>query len=470
MNRKLDMTRGSITKLTFLFALPICLGNILQQLYNTVDTVVIGKYCGATSIAAVGTSAQPIEILLCIFLGISGGVSILVSQATGRNDNKEIEKLVKAAVSFVYTTSIIITLLGVFLGPQILKLMQVPDDTMDLAVIYIRIVLLGTLGLVGYNTNAGILRGLGDSTSSVIFLVFSCFINIALDLLFVAVFHLNVFGVALATMIATYFSWIFSIIYIRKHYPQYHFPILPKKCDMKILRKIIAIGLPLGLNSSLYSFGHTVVQTLVNTQGSTFIAACVVASKLSGISSIAVSSFSSAALTFTGQNLGAGNYKRIKQGGIQIPLLSGAFALTGDILMFIFCRQFISFFTKDPQVLRDAVHYIHVVIPFSWCFAVFNGILNVVNGLGHVKYTTIVNSLMLWAVRIPSAIIITKFINGYYLMASIPISFVFGMFSMLIFYKTKYWKEIKAKALKEKLETISEISYEKHVEKVPSFS
>lgn len=212
--KHIDMTKGSIFKLVILFALPICAGNILQQLYNTVDTMVVGKFCGSTSLAAVGTSAQPVEMLLCIFLGLGTGVSILVSQYTGKGDLEHVKKIISTATSFLYLCAIPLSILGVFLGPLILKMMQVPEDAFSQATAYLRIVFLGTLGNMGYNMNAGILRGVGDSRASLLFLLISCFVNILLDLLFVAVLGMDVTGAALATTLAMFSSWLFSILYL----------------------------------------------------------------------------------------------------------------------------------------------------------------------------------------------------------------------------------------------------------------
>lgn len=432
-----------------MFAIPLVLASILQQLYNTVDTIVVGNFCGATSIAAVGTSSQPVEILLCIFLGIGSGVSILVSQAAGSKNMESIRKITGNAVCFLYMTALPVTIAGLFIGPFILKMMQVPEDTIQLATTYIQIVLLGTLGQMGFNLNAGILRGLGDSHSSLLFLVISCILNIILDLLFVAVFSMNVFGVALATAAATYVSWFLSIFYIKKHYPELEYSMIPKHCDKETLMKIIGTGLPLGLNSSLYSFGHTVLQGFINMQGSAFIAGCTVATKLTGIAGLTTTSFSSAALTFSGQNLGARKYSRIRKGGRQIPLISGLFTLVFNMAGLLLARPFLSVFTRDEAVIAMAVHYIYVVMPFNWCYSIFNSIINIANGLGRVKYSTVVNILMLWAVRIPAAWAIVTFGNGHYVMAAIPISFIFGMTSMLLFFKTRFWKEICRKAVEE---------------------
>lgn len=438
--KKIDMTSGSIMKLVVLFALPICAGNILQQLYSTVDTLVIGNFCDSVSLAAVGTSSQPVEMLLCIFLGLGTGVSILVSQCAGSGSSEKMRAVVSTAASFLYLCAIPLSILGLFLGPLLLKLMQVPDDTWNYAVSYIRIVFLGVLGNMGYNMNAGILRGLGDSRSTLLFLLISCMINIALDLIFVALLGMNVAGAALATILAMYASWIFSILYIRRQYPELNFPILPRRPDKAILKDIIRVGLPLGLNNSIYSVGHILMQSLVNAQGSSFMAACSVATKVTGIANVAITSFSSAATTFSGQNLGAGAYSRLKKGALQIPLSSGLITCTAGLIVTAFCRPLLGLFTPDPQVTELAVLYIHVVLPLTWTYAVFNGIICFVNGMGEVRYPTVVNLLMLWAIRIPTAWLIARFINGNYIMACYPISFIFGMICMLAYFRTKKWK------------------------------
>lgn len=441
--RKIDMTKGSIMKLVLLFALPICAGNILQMLYNTVDTIVIGNFCGALSLAAVGTSAQPVEMLLCIFLGLGTGVSILVSQFMGAKDYDKLKKTVSTATSFLYICAIPLSFLGLLIGPLILKIMKVPEDTWSLSVAYVDIIFLGTLGNMGYNMNAGILRGLGDSVSSLLFLVISCVVNILLDILFVVVFGMDVSGAALATTIAMFASWFISIIYIQKKYPELEFTILPHHIDKNILRQIIFVGLPLGLNNSIYSVGHILMQGLINAQGAVFMAGCAVAGKVTGIANVAITSLSSAATTFSGQNLGAENYIRLKKGGAVIPFFSGLITCaSGLAVTFLFCQPILRIFTPDAAVLEVGELYVRCVLPFSWLYAVFNGIICYANGLGEVRYPTIVNLLMLWAVRIPCGYLIAYFIDGQYVMASLPISFAFGLVCMLAYFGSKRWKGI----------------------------
>lgn len=440
---KIDMTTGSIMKNVLLFAIPIIIGNILQQLYTTVDTLVIGNFCGDTSLAAVGTSSQPVEVLLCIFIGIGTGVSILVSQYIGAGDIEKLKKASDTAIFFVYVCGIPLCIIGIFIAPAILRLMGVPADTWDAAVGYTRIIFLGSLGNIGYNMNAGILRGLGDSKASLWFLVVSCIANVILDLLFVAGFHMDAGGAALSTILSMYLSWIVSISYIRKKFPELGFTFSPKRFDREQFKNIISIGLPIGINNSFFSLGHVAMQTLVNAQGSTFMAGNSVAGRVTGMTNIAITALSSAATTFSGQNFGAKDFDRLRKGYIKIPLVSGLITITAGLLVISFRMPILKLFTKDSMVLMYAGRYVKVMLLSQWMYAVFNGISCIVNGVGLIRYTTVVNILMLWMVRIPVAYLITKFFDGTWVMLCFPISFCFGMIMMIGYYMfSRKWKEI----------------------------
>lgn len=441
--KKIDMTTGPIMKNVFLFAIPIVLGNILQYLYTTVDTLVIGNYCGKTSLAAVGTSAQPVEVLLCIFLGIGTGVSILVSQYAGANDLEKMKKVVYTATFFVFVCGIPLCVIGYFVTPMILHFMGAPADTWDAAVSYTRIIFFGALGNIGYNMNAGILRGMGDSKASLEFLVISCIANIVLDFIFVAGLGMDAGGAALSTTLAMYLSWIISIIYIRKKFPELELTYFPKTFDFEELKQIVMIGIPIGLNNSLYSLGHVAIQTMVNAQGSTFMAGNSVAGRVTGMTNIAITALSSAATTFSGQNFGAKNFDRLREGYIKIPVISGIVTLSFGICMISFRMPILQIFSRDEAVLMYASRYVVVLLLSQWFYAIFNGIMCMVNGVGLIRYTTVVNILMLWAVRIPSAYIINRYFDGTYIMLCFPISFSFGMIMMIGYYMfSKKWKEI----------------------------
>ena len=441
--KKIDMTSGPIMKNVLLFALPIIIGNILQQLYTTVDTLVIGNYCGRTSLAAVGTSSQPVEVILCIFLGIGSGVSILISQYIGARDKESVISVCGTAISFVFLVGVPVGVLGWLATPYMLQFMNVPADTWDAALTYTRVIFFGTIGNLGYNMNAGILRGLGDSKASLWFLVVSCVANIVFDLLFVAVLGMDVSGAATSTTIAMYLSWIVSVVYIKRRFPELKFTFLPRHYSGKMMKKILAIGLPIGLNNSLYSFGHMALQTLTNANGSTFMAGGSVAGRITGCANIAVTGLSSAATTFAGQNFGAGNYKRLKSGHWRIPISSGLITLSFGIFFIIIRMPILRFFTQDEQVLMYASRYVVVMLLSHWFYAIFNSISCIVNGTGKVRYTTLVNILMLWAVRVPVAYMICKYYDGTWLMLAFPISFSFGMFCMMGYYFfSSGWKKI----------------------------
>ena len=403
------MTHGSILGCTLRFALPICAGSVLQQMYSTVDTLVIGNYCDSSALAAVSTSSQPLEILLCVFLGIGSGISILVSQACGASDQDALKKLLKASVFFLYAAAIPLTVLGLVLGP----------------------------------------RGLGNSNSSLVLLLVSCVVNIALDLLFVAKFGMGVYGAAWATVIALALSWLCSIWYIRRYAPELEFPLLPHRFDGKTLRKMIQIALPLGMNTALYSTGHLILQILFNLQGSTFVAGCSVAGKVTSLANLAIASLSSTMTVFSGQNLGAGNYRRLCRSAWLIPLRAGAITLSAGILVTIFCNPLLALFTHDTAVLAFATRYIHIVLPFTWMYAIMNVIMCFANGIGEIKYPTIVNLFILWGVRIPVAYLLSRLGYGGYAMASVPLSFLAGMILMLFYFRTKRWAKLCALAKNE---------------------
>lgn len=441
---KIDLTQGSIFRLILMFALPICLGNVLQQLYSTVDTVVISNNCGTASLAAVGTSATPVEILLCIFMGVGTGVSILVSQYVGARDGARLKSVVRTASTLLYLTALPLTAAGMVLGPLILRVMQVPMDAMEPAAAYLRIMFLGTLGSMGYNTNAGILRGLGDSRSTLYFLVISCLVNIALDVLFVACLGMDVAGAAWATIIAQYISWLVSAYYLTRRFPETGYTLRPGRPDRTMVKDIVRVGLPLGLNNSIYSIGHVVLQMLINTQGAAFMAACSVATKINGIGNVAVGSLSSAATTFAGQNLGAGKYRRLRKGAWQIPVFSGLLSFAVGCLMALFARPVIGIFNPESAVVDMAVRYVRIVCPLFWTYAVFNSIICFVQGMGQVRYPTIVNLLMLWAVRIPTAVLIVLCFDGSFVMWAYPISFTVGMIAMLLYFLSPGWRRVRA--------------------------
>ena len=321
---KMDMTQGPIMRKVLAFALPICAGNVLQQLYSTVDTVVIGNFCGSTSLAAVGTSSQPVELLLCIFLGIGTGVSILVSQFVGNGNEKKLREIMETSVFFLYMCAIPLSVAGQFIGPLVLKIMQVPEDTWAPAVSYIAIIFWGTLGNMGYNMNAGILRGLGDSRASLLFLVISCVVNVVLDLVFVAGFHMDVAGAALATVMGT----CLTVLILCTHF-------FSKENHLKLaggfsLKRAFAVASN-GLASFILEMSGGFVTFIFNRQLLAYVGETgVVVYSIISNAALVVKSISNgiaqAAQPLISTNYGAGEHGRVGEArslGIRISLFAG---------------------------------------------------------------------------------------------------------------------------------------------------
>ena len=444
--KKIDMTSGPIMQNVLLFAIPIILGNVLQQLYTTVDTLVVGNFCGYQSLAAIGTSSQPVEVLLCLFLGIGGAVSIIISQYAGAGDTEGLKRASQTAIFFVFAAGILVAIIGYIAVPFILKFMNTPEDAWNAAVIYTRIMMLGCIGNIGYNMNAGILRGMGDSKASLWFLVISCVVNIVLDLVLVAWFGMDVTGAAIATVVAVFLSWLFSIWYIKKNFPEIEFTLLPAKCHKKELIRIVSMGLPIGLNNSLFSFGHLILQTFSNAQGSIFVAGAAVAGRVNGVANLAVQALSHAALTFAGQNYGAGKYERLRGGYMKIPLFSGAITIAAGLFFILVRMPLLRLFSQDTEVLFYASRYVVVMLLSYWMYAVYNVFANIVNGTGRIKYTTTINFMMLWVIRVPVAYAFTHFGDGTWLMLCYPASFGFGMVMMFAYVLfNPSWREMLGK-------------------------
>ncbi len=441
------MTHGSILGCTLRFALPICAGSVLQQMYSTVDTLVIGNYCDSAALAAVSTSSQPLEILLCIFLGIGSGISILVSQACGASDQATLKKLLRAAVFFLCGGS------SAYGSGACIGAASPEADAGSAGCSALRSAVSADhygrhSWQYGLQFQCGILRAgqqqlLADAPAGILcgqHCAGSVFCGKAGD---------GVYGVAWATVAAQVLSWLCSIWYIRRYAPELEFPLLPRQFDKTTLRKMIKIGLPLGMNTALYSTGHLILQVLFNLQGSTFVAGCSVAGKITSIANIAITSLSLTMTVFSGQNLGAENHRRLCRGAWLIPLCAGTITFSAGILVTIFCNPLLALFTRDAAVLDFAMRYIHIVLPFTWMYAVMNVIMCFSNGIGEIKYPTTVNLFILWGVRIPVAYLLSQIGYGGYAMASVPLSFLSGMILMLFYFRTKRWAELRALAKNE---------------------
>ena len=311
----IDMTSGSPYRLILSFTMPLLLGNIFQQLYNMVDSVVVGNVIGDKALAAVGTGFPIIFMLSSLFMGIGTGATIMISQFYGARDLERVNQTVNTIYTALIIGIIPLSLIGIFLSEPLLHMMKVPDDgTLEMAKTYMVIIFIGVIGNLGFNINAGILQGFGDSRTSLLFLMIATVINIVLDLVLTITVPMGVAGVALATIIAQIVSWLFGVFYINRHYD--FIKIRPHEFyfQKELFFQAMRLGIPSGIQQALFSIGIMFMQSLVNSYGSSFMAGFNGANKIDTFAFLPVQSLSNALTTYTGQNIGAGNQHRVKEG------------------------------------------------------------------------------------------------------------------------------------------------------------
>ena len=315
-HRDTDMTEGNIARLLINFALPLLIGNIFQQLYNTVDSIVVGNYVSKQALAAVGCTGPIINALIGIFVGLSGGAGVVISQYYGAKDREKLHASVQTTVALTLIMCVVLTVLGVLFTPYMLRLMDTPDDVFPEAVEYLRIYFMGVSGLLLYNIGSGILRAVGDSTHPLYFLIFSALTNTVLDVLFVKYFRMGIAGAAVATIVAQGLSAILVIGMLIRSDADYR--IDPRRPQLKgsLLRKICAIGIPTAIQMGITAFSNIFVQSYINHFESSCMAGWAAYNKIDAFALLPLMSLSMSITTFMGQNLGAGKLDRAKKGPV----------------------------------------------------------------------------------------------------------------------------------------------------------
>ena len=372
--RSMNMTEGPIVRQLISFALPMLLGLVFQQLYNTVDTIVVGNFVSAQALAAVGTTGPLINTLLGFFNGFSAGATVVIARAFAARSPRDVHDAVHTTIAVTLLLAGVITFAGLSLTPALLRLMRAPDDMLPEATTYLSIYFAGIAGLMLYNMGAGILRAVGDSRRPLYFLIFSALVNTAGDLIFVLVFKLGVAGVAYATILAQGLSALL-ILYVLMHDDDiYRLQLRHLRIHGRTLRRIAAIGLPTAIQSAITAFSNVFVQSYINVFGSSCAAGWSMYGKLDQFAMLPLQSISMASATFVGQNLGAVNIKRAKR-GIRTALLigMGCTALLMAPLM-IFATPLLSLFNQQPDVLAYGRMFVLWISPF-YLFACVNDIL-----------------------------------------------------------------------------------------------
>jgi len=436
-----DLTNGNEAKLIFYFAVPMLIGNVFQQLYTTVDSVIVGRFIGKEALAAVGASFPIIFLLVSLIMGITMACSILISQYFGAKEMEKVKRTIDTTYIFLFCAAVLITGIGIIFSEPILRLLKTPPAILQLATTYLKIIFAGILATFGFNTISAILRGLGDSKTPLYFLIVSTIINIVLDLVFVLSFKWGVAGAAWATVIAQGVSVIFGLIYLRIQNEIFRFHWNRLTFDFLIFKQSLIIGLPTGVQQMLVAAGFMALSRIVNGFGTITIAAYTAASRLDSFASMPAMNLSMAVSSFVGQNLGAKKPERVKKGHLVALAMAGCISLSITAIVFIFGRELVALFTNDPGVIQIGYDYLRIVgvfyIVFSSMF-ITNGVLR---GAGDTLVPMFATVLSLWLARVPVSALLSQKIGATGIWWGIPIGWTVGLILSVGYYLTGNWKK-----------------------------
>ncbi|MEQ2625813.1 MATE family efflux transporter [Faecalibacillus faecis] len=377
-----DLTKGSIVKAIILFSVPLLIGNLFQQLYNAVDSYVVGNYVGKVALAAVGASTPIINMLIGFFMGISTGAGVVIAQFFGAGDLSKMKKAIHNSIALTLVIGVVLTVIGLVFNDPILKAIGVPNDVFSEASTYLSIYFWSLIFVMIYNIGSGILRSVGDSKRPLYFLIFSSIINIVLDFLFVKNFGFGVAGAGYATLIAQAISAIMVMYVLMKTEDSYKVVLKDIKFDKEILLKIIKIGLPTGFQQSIVSLSNVIVQSYINVYGASVIAGYSVTIKIDGFVNLPLQAFNMAITTFVGQNIGAKQYNRVKKGAYITTFLAMVTIGFFVVIMYFFGRDFIALFNQEKDVI-DAGRLMQLTFLPFYIFLPINQVINgVLRGAG----------------------------------------------------------------------------------------
>ncbi len=444
-----DMTTGTPWKKIALFTIPMIIGNIAQQLYNTVDSIVVGKFVGDNALAAVGSASPIFNLLLVLFIGISVGTSVMVSQYFGAKEREQLSKTIGCCITLTAIASVFIMLIGSFIVRPLLELLHTPDSIIDWCTSYLTVLFWGISGVAYYNILSGVLRGLGDSVSALLYLLVATVINIVLDLWFVAGLGLGVFGVALATAIAQAISALLCFIKLSRM--QELFDMKPKylRVDGEHTMTMIRLGLPSGLTQAIFSMAMIIVQSLTNSFGEMVIAANVIIMRVDGFAMMPNFSFGTAMTTYSGQNVGAKRYDRAEEGARQGTIMAMAVSASITVLILIFGKYLMGIFTSTTELVNLSVHMMRILAVGYIAMAVTQSLSGVMRGAGDTMTPMWISLFTTVVVRVPVAYGISwltrtaELPNGRSecIFISLLMSWTLGAIITFVFYRIGGWKK-----------------------------
>lgn len=443
-----DMTEGSPAKKIILFAVPMLIGNIAQQLYNTVDSIVVGKYVGDNALAAVGSSSPVFNLLLVLFIGISTGAGIMVSQYFGAKEKENLSHSIGNSITLTLISTAVIMVVSYFAVDPILHLLGTPESIFDWCHDYLMILMMGVGGMAFYNILGGVLRGLGDSTSALVYLLIATVINIVLDLYFVAVIGMGVAGVALATVVAQTISAVLCLFKLLGMKEIFDIGIKELKPVKRYTMEVINLGLPSGLTQAIFSMAMIMVQSLTNSFGEMVIAANVIIMRVDGFAMMPNFSFGTALTTYAGQNVGARRFDRVEEGAKVGTYIAVGVSATITVIILLFGNILMYAFTDTAELVDLSMRMMRILSVGYIAMAVTQCLSGVMRGAGDTMSPMWISILTTVVIRVPLAYAIAYFTRtpqmptGNYraLFVSLLVSWVLGAVITFIAYRRRKWK------------------------------
>lgn len=435
-----DFTAGKEAKLILQFSVPLVLGNIFQNLYNVIDSIIVGRFLGKEALGAVGASFPIIFALISMVIGVGSGASTVVSQYFGAKKIDEVKRTIDTIFIFFLASSILVTVLGIVFSEHIFLLLRLPAEILPHAVSYLNTYLLGMFFFFGFSGISSILRGLGDAKTPMYFMIIATINNVLFDLLFVVVFKWGIEGAAWATILSEAGAFVTAAYYLSKKHPIINLSFRKYLFDHDIFKSCIRIGLPTGFQQSFVAFGMMAIMSIVNGFGTNAVAAYSAAMRIDSFVKMPAITFSSALSSFVGQNLGAFQEKRAKTGLRATLLFSTIYCLFVSFLIIVFGRHIMLLFTDDPAVIKVGQDYLVIVSSFYLFFSVMFSFTGFLRGAGATLIPMISTFTALYLIRIPAATFISGLIGVNGIWWAEPMGSFVGMLILLIYYKSGKWK------------------------------
>ena len=432
--KTLLMTEGSIWKSILLFSVPLILGNMLQQLYNTADSIIVGNFVGSNALAAVGSSGSPIFLLIGFSQGIAVGAGVVVSQFLGAKDREGAHTAVHTSLALSAILGAILTVCGVAVSRALLTAMNTPAEVLEDAVLYMRLYFGGVLFSVVYNMAAGILNAAGNSRRSLVYLAWASVTNIVLDFVFIVGLRMGVAGAAIATDLSQLVSCVLSLRFLMKSEDACRVELSAIRLHRKMAGRIIRVGLPTGIQNMVISFSNVLVQASVNSYGAAAMAGFAAYMKIDGFNILPVTSFSMAATTFVGQNYGAGNLKRVKKGTWVTLAMGVLYTLCTGALLLAFQTPIMHLFTSDETVVSFGCIAMHYFCPFYFLLSILHGMAGAVHGTGRSVPPMVVLLVSLCLFRVVWIQFVLPFFSGIEgVFVLYPVSWALGAVLMVLY-------------------------------------